>query len=97
MTNLNVPTAHDKTFPASTELDHEFLGVLLYSQKMIASFPVDKLTRTKQDLTVWLSKGHACTLRELLSLIGTLQFACAFLQRMMNLTLGVRDRATPSH
>ena len=56
VTNLNVPIAHHKAFPASTELDHEFLGVLLYSQKMIASFPV---TRKKQDLTVWLSKSHA--------------------------------------
>ena len=93
MTNLNVPIAHHKTFPASTEL--EFLGVLLNSQKMIASLPVDKLTRTKQDLSVWLSK-KSCTLRELQSLIGTLQFACrvvvpgrAFLQRMINLTRGV--------
>ena len=93
MTNLNVPIAHKKTFPASTEL--EFLGVLLNSQKMIASLPSDKLVRAKQDLSYWLSK-KSCTLRELQSLIGTLQFACrvvvpgrAFLQRMINLTRGV--------
>jgi hypothetical protein len=93
LTNLNVPIAHEKTYPASTEL--EFLGVLLNSQKMIASLPSDKLERAKQDLLNWLAK-KSCTLRELQSLIGTLQFACrvvvpgrAFLQRMINLTRGV--------
>ena len=93
MTNINVPIAHKKTYPASTEL--EFLGVLLSSEKMIASLPADKLTRTKQTLFEWLSK-KSCTLHELQSLIGTLQFACrvvvpgrAFLQRMINLTRGV--------
>ena len=73
LTNLNVPIAHEKTYPASTEL--EFLGVLLNSQKMIASLPSDKLERAKQDLLNWLAK-KSCTLRELQSLIGTLQFAC---------------------
>ncbi len=67
---------------------------------MIASLPIDKFTRTKQDLSVWLSK-KSCTLRELQSLIGTLQFACrivvpgrAFLQRMINLT---REVIEPHH
>ena len=93
MTNVNVPIAHKKTHPASTEL--EFLGVLLNSEKMIACLPADKLTRTKQTLFEWLSK-KSCTLHELQSLIGMLQFACrvvvpvrAFLQRMINLTRGV--------
>ena len=51
-------------------------------------------------LSVWLSK-KSCTLRELQSLISTLQFACrvvvpgrAFLQRMINLT---REVIEPHH
>ena len=93
MTNINIPIACDKTYPAATEL--EFLGVLLNSKTMTASLPADKLTRAKEDLSIWLTK-KSCTLRELQSLIGTLQFACrvvvpgrAFLQRMINLTRGV--------
>ena len=64
---------------------------------MIASLPPDKLNRAKLELSNWLSK-KSCSLRELQSLIGTLQFACrvvvpgrAFLQRMINLTRGVRE------
>ena len=95
MTNLNVPIASSKTYAASTSL--EFLGVLLDSQNMIACLPPDKLERTKVELHNWQSK-KSCTLRELQSLIGTLQFACrvivpgrAFLQRMINLTCGVTE------
>ena len=55
---------------------------------MIASLPSDKLERAKQDLLNWLAK-KSCTLHELQSLIGTLQFACAFLQRIINLTCDV--------
>ena len=95
MTNLNVPIAPNKTYAASTTL--EFLGVLLDSQKMIACLPPDKLARTKLELRSWQSK-KSCTFRELQSLIGTLQFACrvlvpgrAFLQRMINLTCGIRE------
>ena len=95
MTNLNVPIASSKTYAASTSL--EFLGVLLDSQNMIACLPLDKLERTKVELHNWQSK-KSCTLRELQSLIGTLQFACrvivpgrAFLHRMINLTCGVTE------
>ena len=95
MTNLNVPIGPNKTYAVSTTL--EFLGVLLDSQKMIACLPPDKLARTKLELCSWQSK-KSCTLRELQSLIGTLQFACrvlvpgrAFLQRMINLTCAVRE------
>ena len=91
--NINVPIAYKKTYLASTEF--EFLGVLLNSEKMIAQLSADKLTRTKEIIFERLSK-KSCTLHELQSLIGTLQFACrvvvpsrAFLQRMINLTRGV--------
>ena len=95
LTKLNVPIANKKTYSASTQL--EFLGILLDSTKMIASLPSDKLERAKQDLSAWLPK-KSCTLRELQSLIGTLQFVCrvvvpgrAFLQRMIILTRGVSE------
>ena len=81
-----------KTFPPTTSL--EFMGVLLDSNKMEARLPLDKLTRTKEALHDWSCKKSA-TLRELQSLIGTLQFACrvvvpgqAFLQRIISLTKG---------
>lgn len=37
LTDLNVPIAHKKTYPASTSL--ELLGILFDSAKMIASLP----------------------------------------------------------
>ena len=56
---------------------------------------VDKLSRTKEALHEWCRKKSA-TLKELQSLIGTLQFACrvvvpgrAFLQRIISLTKGI--------
>ena len=61
---------------------------------MKARLPQDKLTRTKQALHQWSVKKSA-TLRELQSLIGTLQFACwviapghPFLQCIIHLTRG---------
>ena len=99
MTNLNVPITPNKTYAASTIL--EFLGVLLDCEKTIDCLPPDKLARTRLELRSWQSK-KSCTLREQQLLIGTLQFACrvlvpgrafpmAFLQRMINLTCGVRE------
>ena len=89
-TELDIPVAPGKTFPPTTFL--EFMGVLLDSNKMKARLPLDKLTRTKEALHEWSSKKSA-TLKELQSLIGTLQFACrvvvqgrAFLQRIISLT-----------
>lgn len=96
--DLDIPVAPKKTFPASTTL--EFLGVLLDSVNMTASLPEDKHERIKIALSSWLQKKF-CTLRELQSLIGTLQFACRvvvpgrpFLQRIIALTRGI---AQPFH
>ena len=94
-TELNIPVAPGKTFPPTTSL--EFMGVLLDSNKMEARLPLDKLTRTKEALHEWSHKKSA-TLKELQSLIGTLQFACrvvvpgrAFLQRIISLTKGISN------
>ena len=90
---LNVPVAPRKTFSPATSL--EFMGVLLDSVKMEARLPFDELTRTREALQQW-SHRKSATLKELQSLIGTLQFACrvvvpgrAFLQRIIGLTRGI--------
>ena len=64
---------------------------------MEARLPLDKLTRTKEALHEWSCKKSA-TLKELQSLIGTLQFACrvvvpgrAFLHRIISLTKGISN------
>ena len=91
-TELDIPVAPGKTFPPTTSLG--FMGVLFDSIIMEARLPLDKLTRTKEALHEWSHKKSA-TLKELQSLIGTLQFACrvvvpgrAFLQRIISLTKG---------
>ncbi|KAL9977320.1 hypothetical protein ACROYT_G014710 [Oculina patagonica] len=93
-TELDIPIAPGKTFSPSTSL--EFMGILLDSHTMEARLPQDKLTRTKQALLQWSLKKSA-TLRDLQSLIGTLQFACRviapgrpFLQRIIHLTKGLK-------
>ena len=90
---LNIPAAPGKTFALTTSL--EFMGVLLDSAKMEARLPLDKLTRTREALNQW-SHRKSTTLKELQSLIGTLQLACrvvvperAFLQWTIGLTRGI--------
>ena len=93
-TDLNIPIAPGKTFPASTSL--EFMGVLLDSNAMEACLPLDKLTRLQAALHQ-LEHRKSATLQEIQSLIGSLQFACKvvapgrpFLQRIIFLTKGVK-------
>ena len=73
------------------------MGILLDSTRMEARLPFDKLIRAKQALQQWLHRKSA-TLKELQSLIGTLQFTCrvvapgrAFLQRIISLTKGITN------
>ena len=89
-TDLDIPVAPGKTFPASTSL--EFMDILLDSQSMEARLPLDKLTRLRTSLHQWSLKKSA-TLLDLQSLTGTLQFACRviipgrpFLQRIIHVT-----------
>ena len=71
-TDLNIPITPGKTFPACTSL--EFMGILLDANKMEARLPVDKLTDIPEALGQQ-SNSKSATLRELQSVIGTLQFA----------------------
>ena len=91
--HLGVPIKHSKTIPPATQIIAH--GILLDSIQMQAQLPDDKLTSCKQ-LLHQFSNRKKCTLKELQSLIGHLQFACkviipgrAFLRRLINLTIGV--------
>lgn len=88
--NLGIPIAPNKTQGPCTVL--EFMGIILDSEQMQARLPLDKVQRI---LSLLESFQHrkSCTLKELQSLIGTLNFACKvippgrpFLQRMIELT-----------
>ena len=89
---LNVSLAPNKTFRPTQVL--EFMGITLDSVRMEARLPLDKLCNARSLLASWASK-QTCHLRDLQSLIGTLQFACQvispgrpFMQRIINLTRG---------
>ena len=90
MKNLGIPISLHKTEGPVTVI--QFLGILLDSNRMEARLPDDKVQRLREELSKWHNKKSA-TLRELQSLIGTLNFACRvvppgrpFLQRIIQLT-----------
>ena len=93
--NLNIPIA-----PGKTEGPHnvlEFMGIILDSIRMEARLPADKIERLRTALELF-HKRKSCTLKELQSLIGTLNFACKvivpgrpYLQRMIELTRNVKQ------
>ena len=92
--DIGIPMALDKTFPASTSMT--FVGISLCTFRLEASLPLDKLNKCKQLLHSFATR-HSCTLRELQSLIGYLNFCCsiitcgkAFLRRLINLTIGIQ-------
>ena len=94
--SLRVPTVASKTLGPSQVL--EFMGIVLDSNRMEARLPDDKLARIRQLLDSFTDRRSA-RLLDLQSLIGTLQFACrvvvpgrTFLQRIINLTRGVKNR-----
>ena len=96
--NLGIPVANNKTQGPDNVL--EFMGIILDSDKMEARLPLDKVERIQASLASFESR-QSCTLKELQSLIGTLNFACKvvppgrpFLQRMVELT---RNVSQPHH
>ena len=97
--NLGVPIAPNKTEGPCTTL--EFMGIILDTVRMEARLPADKVERIHVSLALFQTK-KSCTLKELQSLIGTLNFACKvppppprpFLQRMIELT---RKVSKPHH
>lgn len=91
---LNIPIAQEKTIGPVQVI--EFMGIILDSIRMEARLPDDKIQRIKAAFSQW-STRKSCTLKELQSLIGTLNFACKvippgrpFLQRMILLTKGIQ-------
>jgi len=92
--DIGIPLAPDKTFgPDQIML---FLGLILDTIRMEARLPLDKLTHCRELIHAFQSRKKV-TLKELQSLIGTLQFATsvvvpgkAFLRRLIDLTIGIR-------
>ena len=92
--NLGVPIAPRKMVGPTQII--EFIGIVLDSIKLEAHLPQDKVEHIKEALYEWECK-KTCTLKELQSLTGTLNFACKvvppgrpFLQRMIALTKGIQ-------
>lgn len=75
----------------------DFVGITLDIPKQEARLPEDKLVKCKDLLEKFL-KMKRCTLKEMQSLIGVLNFACsvvqpgrAFLRWMINMTMHVSN------
>ena len=73
------------------------MGIILDSVRMEAHLPGDKIERLRVAFDIF-QKRRSCTLKELQSLIGSLNFACKvippgrpYLQRMIELTRNVKQ------
>ena len=90
---LGVPVALDKLEgPARFMV---YLGIEIDSINSIIFLPADKLSQLKADVAGWVNR-RKCTKRQLLSLIGSLSFACKvirpgriFLRRLIDLSTTV--------
>ena len=96
--NISIPIAASKTQGPVKVI--EFMDIILDSVRMEARLPADKIERLRAAFDLFQDK-RACTLKELQSIIGTLNFACKvippgrpFLQRMIELT---RNISKPHH
>ena len=90
---LGVPIAEDKLEGPSQSL--VFLGIHINSVSSLVSLSEDKTISLRASLKGWLSKKK-CVKSELLSLIGSLSFACkvikpgrVFLRRLIDLSMSV--------
>ena len=90
---LGIPIAHDKTVLPTHELT--YLGITINTRSRQTSLPPDKVLKASSLIHEALDFSHL-TLRQLQSLIGTLNFACAvitpgrpFLRKLIDLTKGV--------
>ena len=90
--DINIPIKNEKTVLPTTVIT--IYGIEIDSVQMIARLPTDKLTKIDMQLSQFKRK-RSVTLKELQSLIGLLNFACAviipgraFLRRLQNLTIG---------
>ena len=96
--DLGIPIAPHETQGPPTTL--EFMGIVLDSDRMEARLSPDKVQRITSCFTEFKGRRSG-TLKELQSLIGSLNFACRvippgrpFLQRMIQLT---RNVSLPHH
>ncbi|CAC5410027.1 unnamed protein product [Mytilus coruscus] len=99
--DIGVPLAAEKTELPSQIMD--FVGISLDTQKQEARLPTDKLLKCRTLIQKFLNMD-VCTLRELQSLIGLLNFACSvvqpsrtFLRRLINLTMKVSESQQHTH
>ena len=74
--DIGVPIAVDKTVAACTSIT--FMGICLNSDQMQASLPDDKMLKCRELLQLY-SRKDSCTLRELQSLLGYLNFCCSII------------------
>lgn len=91
--DIGIPIAPEKTYAPSKVLT--FLGYELDSEHMEIRLPLDKLAKCQTAIETCLKK-EKIRLRDLQSIIGTLNFACGavvpgrpFLRRLIDLTIGV--------
>ena len=90
--DINIPISAKKTVAPTQCIN--FLGFEIDTLAETIRLPEDKLTRAKNEILILLGKSK-CTLRELQSLLGLLQFTCkvivpgrAFLGNLYTLTSG---------
>ena len=93
--SLGIPLSAKKTVGPTKSL--EYLGIILDSEKMEARLPQDKLARICEMLMSFKSK-KSCTKKELLSLLGHLNFACrvihpgrSFISYLISLSCSVKE------
>ncbi|XP_062590566.1 uncharacterized protein LOC134252145 isoform X1 [Saccostrea cucullata] len=91
--NIGIPLAADKTVLPTQII--EFVGKELDVKQRESRLPLDKIEKCTQLLHSFSEKDK-CTIKQLQSLIGTLNFACsvilpgrAFLRRLINLLMNV--------
>ena len=91
--DIGIPIAQEKTFHAAQTM--QFVGYELKSEIMEVRLPLEKITKCHSLIEKCLTKS-SLTLRNLQSIIGTLNFCCAviipgraFLRRLIDLTIGV--------
>lgn len=95
--DLGIPMAADKTEGPTNCLT--FLGLELDTDKMMARLPASRLADLQELTGVWGKKSDA-SVKELQSLVGTLQFACAvvrpgrfYLRRIIDQLVAIRKVA----
>ena len=93
--DLAVPLAPDKIIGPTTCI--VYLGIEIDSVARTIKLPTDKYNELKLALSTWVNKKK-CTKRQLLSLIGSLSFACKvvkpgriFLRRLIDLSTTVMN------